>query len=79
MSGSTSTTLAAERGTPRRPSSGLDRYFRVSERGSSVGREVRGGLVTFFTMAYIVVLNPLILGPAQDADGKFLGGGSAVS
>ncbi|HEX6918624.1 MAG TPA: NCS2 family permease [Actinomycetes bacterium] len=77
MSGSTSTTLAAERGTPRRPSSGLDRYFRVSERGSSVGREVRGGLVTFFTMAYIVVLNPLILGPAQDADGKFLGGGSA--
>ena len=28
-------------------------------------------------MAYIIVLNPLILGFAQDADGKFLGGGSA--
>ena len=26
-------------------------------------------------MAYIIVLNPLILGFAQDADGKFLGGG----
>ena len=27
-------------------------------------------------MAYIVVLNPLILGFARDVDGKFLGGGS---
>ncbi len=53
----------------------LDRYFRISERGSTVGRELRGGLVTFFTMAYIVVLNPLILGYAADIDGKFLGGG----
>ena len=40
----------------------LDRYFRISERGSTVAREVRGGLVTFVTMAYIVVLNPLIIG-----------------
>ncbi len=55
----------------------LDRWFHISERGSSVGQEVRGGIVTFFTMAYIVVLNPLILGFATDVDGKFLGGGSA--
>jgi AGZA family xanthine/uracil permease-like MFS transporter len=55
--------------------SGLDGYFKITERGTTVGREVRGGVVTFFTMAYIVVLNPLILGFAQDADGKFLGGG----
>jgi adenine/guanine/hypoxanthine permease len=54
----------------------VDRFFKISERGSTVGREVRGGLVTFFTMAYIIVLNPLILGFAQDADGRFLGGGS---
>jgi AGZA family xanthine/uracil permease-like MFS transporter len=54
----------------------LDRYFRISERGSSLGREIRGGVVTFFTMAYIVVLNPLILGYATDIDGKYLGGGS---
>jgi adenine/guanine/hypoxanthine permease len=40
----------------------LQRYFRLNERGTSVTREVRGGLVTFVTMAYIVVLNPLILG-----------------
>lgn len=57
--------------------SGLDGYFMISERGSTVGREVRGGVVTFFTMAYIVVLNPLILGFAPDADGQLLGGGDA--
>ncbi len=61
----------------RTPAAGLDGYFRISERGSTVAREVRGGLVTFFTMAYIVVLNPLILGFATDADGRYLGGGDA--
>jgi AGZA family xanthine/uracil permease-like MFS transporter len=53
----------------------LDSYFKISERGSSVAQEVRGGVVTFFTMAYIVALNPLIIGLAKDGDGKFLGGG----
>ncbi|GAA5160820.1 NCS2 family permease [Pseudonocardia eucalypti] len=42
--------------------SAVDRYFGISERGSTVGRELRGGLVTFVTMSYIVVLNPLIIG-----------------
>ncbi|WP_461167809.1 NCS2 family permease [Tsukamurella serpentis] len=40
----------------------IDRFFHISERGSTVSRELRGGLVTFFTMAYIVVLNPIIIG-----------------
>ncbi len=57
-------------------SSGLDRYFRITERGSTVGREVRGGLATFFTMAYIIVLNPLIIGTVPDVTGGFLGGGN---
>ena len=57
--------------------SGLDRYFSITERGSTVPREVRGGLVTFVTMVYIVVLNPLIIGTVKDADGKYLGGGQA--
>jgi adenine/guanine/hypoxanthine permease len=61
--------------TPGRRS-GLDGYFKITERGSTLGREIRGGLVTFFTMGYIVVLNPLILGFAADKDGHFLGGGS---
>lgn len=55
----------------------LDSYFKISQRGSTVGREVRGGIVTFFTMAYIVALNPLILGFIKDGDGKYLGGGDA--
>jgi adenine/guanine/hypoxanthine permease len=55
----------------------IDRYFRITERGSTLSRELRGGLVTFFTMAYIIVLNPLIIGTQPDIDGQFLGGGDA--
>jgi len=55
----------------------LDSYFKISERGSTVAQEVRGGVVTFFTMAYIVALNPLIIGLAKDADEKYIGGGDA--
>jgi AGZA family xanthine/uracil permease-like MFS transporter len=53
----------------------LDSYFKISERGSSIAQEVRGGLVTFFTMAYIVALNPIILAYAQDSKDQFLFGG----
>ena len=59
--------------TPRARGDALDRYFRISARGSTVRREVRGGVVTFMTMAYIVVLNPLIIGTPPDADGRVLG------
>ena len=61
---------------PVRPGSsrgGLDGYFHITARGSSVAAEVRGGFATFFTMAYIVVLNPLILGTAPDVTGDVLG------
>lgn len=57
-------------------STALDSYFKISQRGSSVAREVRGGVVTFLTMAYIIVLNPIILANVADADGNFLGGGT---
>lgn len=69
----TSTLPASPGGTSS--SSALDRFFTITERGSTVGRELRGGLVTFFTMAYIVVLNPLIIGTQADSTGGFLGGG----
>jgi AGZA family xanthine/uracil permease-like MFS transporter len=55
----------------------LDNYFKISQRGSSVSSEIRGGLVTFFTMAYIVALNPIILAYSPDANGQFLFGGAA--
>ena len=54
----------------------VDTFFKITERGSTLAREVRGGVVTFFTMAYIIVLNPLIIGFAQDVNGEYLGGGS---
>ncbi|MDN6332444.1 MAG: NCS2 family permease, partial [Micrococcaceae bacterium] len=50
----------------------LDRYFKITERGSNYSREIRGGLATFFAMSYIVVLNPLILSGA-DSTGAELG------
>lgn len=56
----------------------VDRYFRISERGSTVGKEVRGGVVTFLTMAYIIVLNPIILLGGKDVDGQLLAGGDAA-
>lgn len=52
--------------------SSLDRFFKISERGSTVSSEIRGGLVTFFTMAYIIVLNPIILSGAKDSTGAQL-------
>jgi hypothetical protein len=40
------------------------RYFKVSERGSTLGSEVKSGVVTFLTMSYILLVNPQILGAA---------------
>ena len=36
----------------------LDKFFKISERGSNVKTEIIAGLTTFFAMAYIVVTNP---------------------
>ncbi|CAJ1419051.1 unnamed protein product [Effrenium voratum] len=47
----------------------LDAAFTVTERGSSVGQEIRAGLVTWVTMSYIVVVNPIILS-ARFEDGS---------
>ena len=50
----------------------LDRYFEISARGSTVGAEIRGGVVTFIAMAYIIVLNPIILSGPEDVTGQKL-------
>lgn len=70
--------MANQTTAPARELSAIDRFFKITERGSTVGTEIRGGLVTFFTMSYIIVLNPLIIGTVQDDGfaGNFLGGGS---
>ena len=60
----------------KKPTSALDRYFQISERGSTIGAEIRGGLVTFVTMAYIVILNPIILSGSADVDNNTLSFGA---
>ncbi|GGN94689.1 MFS transporter [Streptomyces albiflavescens] len=68
-------TAAEDAGTGSRVPAGrswLDRYFHISQRGSSIAREVRGGVTTFMAMAYILLLNPLILS-GKDAAGDTLG------
>ena len=42
----------------------LDKFFKISENGSSVRTEVLAGLTTFLTMSYIIVVNPSILSEA---------------
>jgi AGZA family xanthine/uracil permease-like MFS transporter len=49
------------------PKNALDKFFEITKRGSTIGTEVRGGIVTFVTMVYIVILNPLILSTADVA------------
>ncbi|MET8567910.1 NCS2 family permease [Streptomyces sp. NPDC004783] len=63
----------------RPPQNALDRYFKISERGSTLPREIRGGFATFFAMAYIIVLNPIILGSAKDMYGHQLDNGQLVT
>ena len=43
---------------------GLQSLFELERRGTTVAREVRGGVATFLTMAYILVANPAILASA---------------
>lgn len=57
----------------------VDRFFKITARGSTFAREIRGGFATFFTMAYILVLNPIILGSAKDKYGHTLDGAELVT
>jgi len=52
--------------------SGLDRYFKITERGSNMRTEILAGLTTWLTMAYILFLNPAILGSIPDNTGTSL-------
>src|SRR5712692_7346385 len=42
----------------------IDRYFKLAENKTTVKQEMLGGLTTFVTMAYIIVVNPQILAQA---------------
>lgn len=50
----------------------LDKIFKLSENGTTVRKEILAGLITFLTMAYILVVNPDILGTTgMDKDALF--------
>ncbi|MCP2338587.1 NCS2 family permease [Actinomadura rupiterrae] len=51
---------------PPGPRGPLDGFFGLTARGTTVPRELRGGVTTFFAMAYIILLNPIILSGARD-------------
>ncbi|MFF9406454.1 NCS2 family permease [Streptomyces anandii] len=79
-----STSATAKAPAPEQPGTppaygALDRYFKISERGSTLSREIRGGFATFFAMAYIIVLNPIILSSAKDMYGHQLNSGQLVT
>jgi AGZA family xanthine/uracil permease-like MFS transporter len=42
----------------------VEKFFKMGERGSSTGQEVRAGLTTFLAMAYIIAVNPSLLAAA---------------
>jgi AGZA family xanthine/uracil permease-like MFS transporter len=66
-----------------RPAAGmgasLDRYFHISERGSTVRTEVVAGLATFLTMSYILFVNPSIIAGNADHTGVALEFGQVLT
>ncbi len=42
----------------------MEKFFKLSERGTDVKTEIMAGITTFMTMAYILAVNPIILGAA---------------
>ncbi|QSR17682.1 guanine permease [Novosphingobium sp. KA1] len=64
MTDTTTTMEAPPAGPPGTPTGRLERWFTLSERGTNARTEVLAGVTTFLTMAYIVLVNPAILGTA---------------
>jgi AGZA family xanthine/uracil permease-like MFS transporter len=52
---------------------GLDGFFKITERGSTMRTEILAGVTTWLTMAYILFVNPAILGAVTDNQGTQLG------
>jgi len=57
---------------------GIEGFFRLGERGSSVGTEVRAGVTTFLVMVYIVALNPAIIAGPMGLDPVAVAAGTAL-
>ena len=50
----------------------LEKTFKLKEHGTNVKTEILAGITTFLSMAYILAVNPSILGNVMNANGVFL-------
>ena len=50
----------------------LEKLFKLKEHDTTVKREILAGVTTFLTMAYILAVNPNILGTVMNANGVFV-------
>ncbi|MBQ7429913.1 MAG: NCS2 family permease, partial [Butyrivibrio sp.] len=50
----------------------LEKWFKLEAHGTTVRTEIIAGLTTFLSMAYILAVNPSILGTVMDANGVFV-------
>ena len=50
----------------------LEKMFKLQEHGTTVKTEIVAGITTFLAMAYILAVNPSILGNVMDANGVFV-------
>ncbi len=45
----------------------MNKFFKLEENGTTVGREIMAGLTTFFAMSYILFVNPQVFGYNRNA------------
>lgn len=57
----------------------LEKQFKLKENGTNVRTELVAGMTTFFTMAYIIFVNPIILSASGTGDNPFPVGGIFVA
>ena len=50
----------------------LERIFKLKEHNTTIKTEIIAGITTFLAMAYILAVNPTILGTVMDQNGVFL-------
>ena len=43
----------------------MEKFFKLSEKNTTVRQEIIAGITTFLTMAYIVFVNPAILSATE--------------